>query len=64
MARMDGKYFVHTDRHGDISIIRKRFNSEIKTETVIPDAGSSYEFATELVNLLNSQGSQVGQTAE
>lgn len=46
------------------SILRKRLGSETEYETVIPDAGVSKKFAMNLVSLLNSQGSEVGQTSE
>ena len=65
MARMDGEYALHTPvtgLDGRYSILRKRLGSDKEFETIIPDAGINKEFAMGLVSLLNSQGSQAGQT--
>ncbi len=47
---------------GTLSILRKRYNHDIIYETVIPDAGRDKDFALGVVDLLNSQGSETGQT--
>ena len=68
MARMDGEYIINDNIDsqgiGEISILRKRYNHDVIYETVIPNAGKNREFALGLVDLLNSQGSQTGKTAE
>ena len=64
MARMDGEYILHGPEKGYVvgnyEILKKRYNSDVIYETVIPDAGNDREFALGLVDLLNSQGSQTG----
>ena len=69
MARRDaleGKYILQDDMdsmgYGTLAILRERYDDTDRYETVIPDAGKSRAFAVGLVSLLNSQGSEVGQT--
>ena len=69
MARdsLEGKYILQDDMdnigRGNLSILRERYDDTNRYETVIPDAGKNRAFAIGLVSLLNSQGSEVGQTS-
>lgn len=66
MALLEGKYILHDNMtmtgSGEFQVLREKENGSY--ETVIPDAGRSRGFAVGLVDLLNAQGSEAGQTAE
>jgi len=60
---MDGTYIAFYNQEDDRWQILREVKGENKVyEVVIRDAGYKREFALELVSLLNSQGSQVGES--
>lgn len=60
---MDGTYIAFYNQEDDRWQILREVKGENKVyEVVIRDAGYKREFALELVSLLNSKGSQVGES--
>lgn len=60
---MEGKYILRQNRFDEsYEILKEKIGQNLVYETVIPDAGQNKSFAFGLLSLLNSQGSEVGQS--
>jgi len=62
--KLEGKYILHQYDGYCFSILRENPEQNLVYETVIPDAGRSRIFALGLVELLNSQGSEFGESSD